>query len=112
MAINREFLPLGSFDDRDLKQTQREQKYSYQEFINGRTHTESPGESQVLEFGKGKRGQPLKIILRNTDPKADMVLDLLVRPQALSNSHLVIFNRVRNTEYLTLSARITSKPSS
>lgn len=80
MANNREFLPLGSFDDRDLKQTQREQKYSYEEFINGRTRTESPEESQDLGFGKGKRGQPLKIILRNSDPKADMILDLLVRP--------------------------------
>ncbi|EYE91024.1 putative meiosis specific protein Hop1 [Aspergillus ruber CBS 135680] len=73
----REFLPLGSFDDRDLKQTQREQKYSYEEFINGRTRTESPEGSQDLGFGKGKRGQPLKIILRNSDPKADMILDLL-----------------------------------
>lgn len=82
IATNREFLPLGSFDDRDLKQTQREQKYSYEEFINGRTRTESPEGSQDLGFGKGKRGQPLKIILRNSDPKADMILDLLVRPRA------------------------------
>jgi meiosis-specific protein len=111
MAINREFLPLGSFDDRDLKRTQREQKYSYREFINGRARTESPEESQDLGFGKGKRGQPLKIILRNTDPKADMVLDLLVRTRALSTSHLVVFNRARNTESLTRSARTTSKPS-
>lgn len=110
MAINREFLPLGSFDDRDLKQTQREQKYSYEEFINGRTRTESP-EIQDLGVGKGKRGQPLKIILRNSDPKADMVLDLLVRSWAPLISHLVVFNKARNTESLTRSARTTSKPS-
>ncbi|ODM22937.1 hypothetical protein SI65_00526 [Aspergillus cristatus] len=86
----REFLPLGSFDDRDLKQTQREQKYSYEEFINGRTRTESPKEIQDLGFGKGKRGQPLKIILRNSDPKADMVLDLLEHGvfDALSKNYL------------------------
>lgn len=81
--FNREFLPLGCFEDRDLKQAQREQRYSYKDFIHGKTHHESPESSQELGFGKGKKGQPLKVIIRNSDPKADMILDLLVSPLAL-----------------------------
>lgn len=80
--FNREFLPLGSFEDRDLKQAQREQRYSYEDFIHGKTRHETPESSQELAFGKGKKGQPLKVIIRNSDPKADMILDLLVSPLA------------------------------
>ena len=78
--FNREFLPLGCFEDRDLKQAQREQRYSYEDFIHGKTRHETPKSSQELAFGKGKKGQPLKVIIRNSDPKADMILDLLVSP--------------------------------
>lgn len=80
--LNREFLPLGCFEDRDLKQAQREQRYSYKDFIHGKRHHETPESSQELDFGKGKKGQPLKVIIRNSDPKADMILDLLVSPLA------------------------------
>ena len=79
MAINREFLPLGSFDDRDLKQTQREQKYSYQEFINGITSANESDPKAQPAFGLGKRGQPLKVLIRNREPAADTILDLLVK---------------------------------
>lgn len=78
ISSDREFLPLGCFDDRDLKQAQREQRYSYEEFIHGEKDSGHFESSQEPAFGKGKRGQPLKIILRNSDPKADMILELLV----------------------------------
>ena len=71
-------MPLGSFEDRDLKQAQREQRYSYEDFIHDKARHETPESSQELAFGKGKKGQPLKVIVRNSDPKADMILDLLV----------------------------------
>lgn len=75
-------MPLGCFEDRDLKQAQREQRYSYDNFIHGKTHHDTPESSQELAFGKGKKGQPLKVIIRSSDPKADMILDLLVSPLA------------------------------
>ncbi|PLB50160.1 hypothetical protein P170DRAFT_404963 [Aspergillus steynii IBT 23096] len=70
----RELLPLPCFDDRDLKEAQREQNVSYEEFIGGKA---KPGSEPVVPFGKGKRGQPLKIIVRGADPKADNILDVL-----------------------------------
>ncbi|KAI9932699.1 DNA binding protein [Aspergillus wentii] len=73
----REFLPLPCFDDRDLKQAQRDQKCSYQEFVNGKAGPGKFRDSTDLGFGKGKKGQPLKVIVRNSDPKADMILNLL-----------------------------------
>ena len=74
----REFLPLSCFDDRDLKQAQRENKFSYREFINGKARSDKPDRTRELAFGQGKRGQPLKIIIRHSDPKADLILDVLV----------------------------------
>lgn len=71
----REFLPLACFDDRDLKQAQKERKFSYKEFINGKARSDKLPDPA---FGQGKRGQPLKVITRNSDPKADMLLDVLV----------------------------------
>lgn len=76
---DREFLPLACFDDRDLKKAQREHKFSYQEFINGKAHSEYTQSNPERTFGQGKRAQPLKILIRNSDPKADTILDLLVR---------------------------------
>ncbi|PYI29228.1 hypothetical protein BP00DRAFT_437798 [Aspergillus indologenus CBS 114.80] len=73
----REFLPLPCFDDRDLKETQRERKFSYREFLDRNTPCPTLESDAQVPFGKGKRGQPLKIILRGSDPKADMILDIL-----------------------------------
>ncbi|RJE20030.1 meiosis specific protein Hop1 [Aspergillus sclerotialis] len=73
----REFLPLACFDDRDLKQALRENKFSYREFINGKDRSDKSAGTRELAFGQGKRGQPLKIIIRHSDPKADMLLDVL-----------------------------------
>lgn len=75
----REFLPLPCFDDRDLKEAQRERRYSYREFLDSKPlHENSAGDPDIA-FGNGKRGQPLKVMIRGTDPKADMILDVLVR---------------------------------
>ncbi|TQB76114.1 DNA binding protein [Monascus purpureus] len=73
----REFLPLSCFDDRDLKQAQRERRFSYREFIHGRPGSENAGADAEHSFGQGKRSQPLKVLVRNSDPKADTILDLL-----------------------------------
>ncbi|OJJ49137.1 hypothetical protein ASPZODRAFT_61443 [Penicilliopsis zonata CBS 506.65] len=74
----REFLPLECFDDRDLKQAHREQKFSYEDFVSSSGAPSSLSESVSEQtFGQRKRGQPLKILLRNTNPKTDMILDLL-----------------------------------
>lgn len=78
MLCCREFLPLPCFDDRDLKETQRERKFSYREFLDRNTPCPMLESDAQVPFGKGKRGQPLKIILRGSDPKADMILDILV----------------------------------
>ncbi|RDW65864.1 putative meiosis specific protein Hop1 [Aspergillus mulundensis] len=73
----REFLPLQCFDDRDLKTAQRQQKFSYREFIdNSLSPSVSNGASDGT-FGTGKRGQPLKIIVRGSEPKADMIINVL-----------------------------------
>lgn len=75
MSLLRELLPLPCFDDRDLKEAQREHNVSYGEFVGEKVHPQS---SLETPFGKGKRGQPLKIIVRGADPKADNILDVLV----------------------------------
>jgi meiosis-specific protein len=74
----REFLPLPCFGDRDLKFAHRENNVSYRRFIN--TNGSPPEKDVNVEsaFGQGRRGQPLKIIIRSRDPKADTILDLLV----------------------------------
>ncbi|GAB1203210.1 hypothetical protein APSETT445_001837 [Aspergillus pseudonomiae] len=73
----REFLPLPCFDDRDLKEAQRERRYSYREFLDPKPRHETNGGDPDIAFGNGKRGQPLKVMIRGTDPKADMILDVL-----------------------------------
>ncbi|PYH94719.1 hypothetical protein BO71DRAFT_409099 [Aspergillus ellipticus CBS 707.79] len=67
----REFLPLPCFDDRDLREAQRESNLSYRQFIDNEARVSD------VPFGQGRKGQPLKIIIRGTDPKADMILDIL-----------------------------------
>ncbi|KAJ1717398.1 meiosis specific protein Hop1 [Aspergillus flavus] len=73
----REFLPLPCFDDRDLKEAQRERRYSYREFLDSKSRHDTNGGDPDIAFGNGKRGQPLKVMIRGTDPKADMILDVL-----------------------------------
>ncbi|SPB52237.1 unnamed protein product [Aspergillus niger] len=73
----REFLPLPCFDDRDLREAQREGDLSYRQFIDKKTHSEVLACKEDVPFGRGKKGQPLKVILRGSDPKADMILDIL-----------------------------------
>ncbi|KAL4776521.1 HORMA domain-containing protein [Aspergillus nidulans var. acristatus] len=73
----REFLPLQCFDDRDLKTAQRQQKFSYREFIDNDFNTSDSNGVANGTFGTGKRGQPLKIIVRNSEPKADMIINVL-----------------------------------
>ncbi|EFQ97393.1 hypothetical protein MGYG_00433 [Nannizzia gypsea CBS 118893] len=65
----REFLPLSCFGERDLLNLKRpDSNVSYGDFVDGCSGPEAE---------TGKRGQPLKIILRGRNPKADNVLDLL-----------------------------------
>ncbi|KAL4942669.1 hypothetical protein BDV06DRAFT_235265 [Aspergillus oleicola] len=71
----REFLPLHCFDDRDLKEAQRQQRFTYREFIDKKSNNSNGTADNA--FGKGKRGQPLKILLRGSEPKADMIINVL-----------------------------------
>ncbi|KAF3490534.1 uncharacterized protein GIQ15_00051 [Arthroderma uncinatum] len=65
----REFLPLSCFGERDLLNLKRpDSNVSYDDFVAG-------GSNPPVEAGK--RGQPLKIILRDRNAKADGVLNLL-----------------------------------
>ncbi|KAL6233160.1 hypothetical protein BDW75DRAFT_252170 [Aspergillus navahoensis] len=73
----REFLPLQCFDDRDLKTAQRQQKFSYREFIENNSNPSVSNGVADNTFGTGKRGQPLKIIVRGSEPKADMIINVL-----------------------------------
>ncbi|KAL1964046.1 hypothetical protein VTN77DRAFT_7592 [Rasamsonia byssochlamydoides] len=63
----REFLPLHCFSDRDSNAIHGKNKVSYKNFIYGDEAAEK----------RTKRGQPLKVFLRGTHPKADALLDLL-----------------------------------
>jgi hypothetical protein len=91
MYDHREFLPLPCFDDRDLKEAQREHRSSYWEFLSSKPHHENNGAGPDIAYGNGKRGQPLKVIIRGTDPKADMILDVLVRSACLSFAFVLLF---------------------
>ncbi|KAL5355156.1 HORMA domain-containing protein [Aspergillus floccosus] len=73
----REFLPLPCFEDRDLKEAQKEHKLSYREFIDKPHHRGDSQSNSTSLFGSGRRGQPLKVIVRGTDSKADMILNAL-----------------------------------
>jgi hypothetical protein len=101
-----EFLPLPCFDDRDLKEAQRENTLSYREFIDGKPRPGGTAALPQVAFGSGRRGQPLKIILRGSDPKANMILDVLVR--LLSTLALIQFiDGSRKTAY-SMPSRETS----
>ncbi|BAE57608.1 unnamed protein product [Aspergillus oryzae RIB40] len=54
-------------------------RYSYREFLDSKSRHDTNGGDPDIAFGNGKRGQPLKVMIRGTDPKADMILDVLVR---------------------------------
>ncbi|KAJ9401058.1 hypothetical protein DTO282F9_2006 [Paecilomyces variotii] len=73
----REFLPLQCFEDRDLRLAHKENSLSYRQFVNGKASLAEYNEQKRRDFGQGKRGQPLKILVRNRDAKADELLDLL-----------------------------------
>ncbi|PKY00797.1 putative meiosis specific protein Hop1 [Aspergillus campestris IBT 28561] len=73
----RELLPLPCFDDRDLKKAQKTNELSYSEFIHEPPTQDSPEGRPEVPFGAGRRGQPLKIIVRGADPNAEMILNLL-----------------------------------
>ncbi|KAL1859932.1 hypothetical protein Plec18170_001879 [Paecilomyces lecythidis] len=73
----REFLPLQCFEERDLRLAHKENNLSYRQFVNGKTSMMEYDEQRERGFGQGKRGQPLKILVRNRDAKADELLDLL-----------------------------------
>ncbi|KAM5455468.1 hypothetical protein McanCB49686_003726 [Microsporum canis] len=65
----REFLPLSCFGERDLLNLKNpNSNISYSDFVDGCSNP-------VVE--PSKRGQPLKIILRDRNVKADSVLNLL-----------------------------------
>ncbi|KAL4932120.1 putative meiosis specific protein Hop1 [Aspergillus undulatus] len=75
----REFLPLQCFDDRDLREAQRQQRFTYREFIDNKPILNGTNGTTDNAFGngKGKRGQPLKVLLRGSEPKADMIINIL-----------------------------------
>lgn len=77
-TCHSELLPLPCFDDRDLKKAQKKNELSYSEFINEPPTQDSPDGRPEVPFGAGRRGQPLKIIVRGADPNAEMILNLLV----------------------------------
>lgn len=69
--VAREFLPLSCFGDCDLLSLSKDNgQVSYEDFS-------APKSSYDISEGFGKRGQPLKTILRNREEKADRLLDLL-----------------------------------
>ncbi|KAL2009742.1 hypothetical protein VTN00DRAFT_5549 [Thermoascus crustaceus] len=72
-----EFLPLSCFGDRDLKLAHREKSLSYEGFIHGKASANESDPKNQPAFGLGKRGQPLKVLIRNREPAADTILDLL-----------------------------------
>ncbi|KAN0083657.1 HORMA domain containing protein [Elaphomyces granulatus] len=69
-------MPLPCFGERDLKVANRE-NISYQKFISTEEWSREKEAAVEPAFGQGKRGQPLKILIRNRDPKVDSILDLL-----------------------------------
>ena len=70
-------MPLPCFGERDLKFAHRE-NVSYQKFTSTEQWSREKETAVEPAFGQGKRGQPLKILIRNRDPKVDSILDLLV----------------------------------
>ncbi|PGG99064.1 hypothetical protein AJ79_08698 [Helicocarpus griseus UAMH5409] len=71
----REFLPLNCFDERDLaKISKPDSLISYTNFVEGKTGSNNATSDTNLQ---DRRAQPLKIILRGKNPKADKLLDLL-----------------------------------
>ncbi|KAL5337908.1 HORMA domain-containing protein [Aspergillus crustosus] len=73
----REFLPLQCFEERDLKQAQRQRRLSYKEFIkNEIIHPHAPWLTDRA-IVQAKKSQPLQVIVRGSDPKADLIVDVL-----------------------------------
>lgn len=108
-ASRSEFLPLPCFDDRDLKEAQRENALSYREFIDGKPRSGGTGALSQVPFGTGRRGQPLKIIVRDSDPKANTILDVLVR--LLSTLiYIQTIDGSRKTAYSMHSREMSSMP--
>ncbi|OJD23228.1 hypothetical protein ACJ73_05419 [Blastomyces percursus] len=71
----REFLPLDCFDERDLMKLSKPNSYvSYANFIEGGPITSN---NHINRNIHERRAQPLKIIVRGKNPKADKLLDLL-----------------------------------
>ena len=108
-ASHSEFLPLPCFDDRDLKEAQRENALSYREFIDGKPRPGGTGALSQVPFGTGRRGQPLKIIVRDSDPKANTILDVLVRLLSTLIYIQTIDGR-RKTAYSMHSREMSSMP--
>ncbi|KKZ60919.1 hypothetical protein EMCG_00680 [[Emmonsia] crescens] len=80
----REFLPLNCFDERDLMKLSKPDSYvSYENFVEGGGgggKTGANNESAIVSNNRNiqeRRAQPLKIIVRGKNPKADKLLDLL-----------------------------------
>ncbi|KAL4881940.1 HORMA domain-containing protein [Aspergillus karnatakaensis] len=73
----REFLPLQCFEERDLRQAQRQQRLSYREFISNETDPRQPNGANDGTVGRAKKSQPLQVIVRGSDPKADLIVDVL-----------------------------------
>ncbi|KAK2802102.1 hypothetical protein FQN50_007466 [Emmonsiellopsis sp. PD_5] len=69
----REFLPMNCFADRDLvKLSKANSDVSYDDFVEGTMPPRASGATNTE-----RRGQPLKVIVRDRCPKADKLLDLL-----------------------------------
>ncbi|KAK2739734.1 DNA binding protein [Onygenales sp. PD_40] len=69
----REFLPMNCFADRDLvKLSKANSDVSYDDFVEGNMPPRTSGSTNME-----RRGQPLKVIVRDRCPKADKLLDLL-----------------------------------
>ncbi|OJD10318.1 hypothetical protein AJ78_08626 [Emergomyces pasteurianus Ep9510] len=74
----REFLPLNCFDERDLMKLSKPDSYvSYANFVEGKPSSNGAGITANNGSTKERRAQPLKIIVRGKNPKADKLLDLL-----------------------------------
>ncbi|PGH02712.1 hypothetical protein AJ80_08809 [Polytolypa hystricis UAMH7299] len=76
---HREFLPLSCFGERELFQIAGPNAaVSYEDFIEGKSSTAATtANASTGRTNLARRGQPLKIIVRNRDEKADNLLDLL-----------------------------------
>lgn len=72
-----------------LKLCHRDTHISYGDFIGNKPMDRSQEASSRSPSVTGRRGQPLKVLIRNRDESADAVLDLLVRYYSLLNNLFV-----------------------